>query len=119
MFIDRTDAGRQLAEVLINYNEQKDTVVVAIPRGGIIIGYVIAKELNLPLEITLIKKLSHPVNPEFAIGAVSMRGKIVNDKLDIPESYIEKETEKVQQLLTNRYKMYYDDKRPVDLKNKL
>lgn len=118
MFLNRIDAGRLLADALINFKGQKETVVVAIPRGGIEIGYVIAKKLDLPLEITLIKKLSHPVNPEFAIGAVSLRGKIINDNLNIPADYIERETKRIQEFLRHRYKMYYEDLSPLDLKNK-
>ena len=57
MFSDREEAGLRLAEKLIRYNNDKNTVVVAIPRGGVPIGSIIAKTLNLPLEIVLSKKI--------------------------------------------------------------
>ena len=71
MFIDRIDAGRQLAAALIDLRDRSDQIVVlAIPRGGVIVGRELARSLHAPLEIILTRKLGAPNNPELAIGAV-------------------------------------------------
>ena len=59
MFTDRLDAGLQLSLVLKKY-QKVNGIVLAIPRGGVPVGYVVAKELGLPLEIVLSKKIGHP-----------------------------------------------------------
>ena len=64
MFANREEAGRLLYKELLQYKDKKDAIVVTIPRGGLPIGYTLAKKLNLPLEITLSKKIGHPSNKE-------------------------------------------------------
>lgn len=118
MFKDRFDAGKQLAKVLQHY-KNRDGVILAVPRGGVEIGYVLAKELNLPLEIVLSKKIGHPHQPEFAIGAVSLESRIISERGDVSEEYIEKETKRLRQLLRERYKMYYGDRKPANLDDKI
>ena len=79
MFADRTDAGKQLAKKFETYRGT-DTVVLALPRGGVVPGYEIAKALDLPLDIIAVRKIGHPDNPEYAIGAVDEKGTcILND----------------------------------------
>ncbi|MBI2280682.1 MAG: phosphoribosyltransferase [Bacteroidetes bacterium] len=118
MFNDRIDAGQQLAVALKHYKRKKEAVVVALPRGGVILGYAIANELHLPLEVLMVKKIGHPTNPEFAIGAVSLTGSIVDEFTSVDETYIEKEIKNIRELLKKRYKMYYGNKPPLELKNK-
>ncbi len=74
-FIDRVDAGRQLARRLSKYSGQ--AVVYALPRGGVVTGAEIAKELEVPLDLILVRKIGHPGNPEYAIGAVAEGGEPV------------------------------------------
>ncbi len=118
MFKDRFDAGRQLAKALQHY-KNRDGVILAVPRGGVEIGYVLARELDLPLEVVLSKKIGHPNQPEFAIGAVSLESRIVNERPDVSEEYIEKETNRLRQLLRERYKSYYGDRQPLSLEDKI
>ena len=118
MFKDRFDAGKQLAKALQQY-KNRDGVVLAVPRGGVEIGYVLAKELDLPLEVVLSKKIGHPHQPEFAIGAVSLESRIVNERSDVSEEYLEKETSRLRQLLRERYKSYYGDRQPLSLEDKI
>lgn len=118
MFLSRIDAGQQLAIALKQYKRKKDTVVVALPRGGVVLGYTIANELHLPLDVILVKKIGHPTNPEFAIGAVSLTGRIIDEYSSVDQKYIEKATNEIRELLNDRYKMYYQDKLPIELKNK-
>ncbi|MGZ5304107.1 MAG: phosphoribosyltransferase family protein, partial [Bacteroidia bacterium] len=94
MFTDRLDAAMKLADALKNYKNE-EAVVMAIPRGGVPIGYVIAKKLHLPLDVMLIKKIGYPMNQEYAIGAVSMQGRIVNKNIEVDEEYIETETKRI------------------------
>lgn len=80
-FTDRRAAGRLLAEALRPYAGRPDTVVVAMPRGGIVPAAEIARALGLPLDVIVSRKLGAPGNPEFAIGAVAEGGTpYVNDE---------------------------------------
>lgn len=118
MFQDRTEAGIQLAEKLTFYKDQ-DVVVLAIPRGGLPLGSIVAKTLNAPLDVALIKKIGHPYNKEYAIGAVSLESVITSDTVNIPKSYIEEETKSIRRLLAKRYEQYYKKGKPHDLKDKV
>ena len=73
MFADRADAGKRLAERLLLYRGT-DTVVLGLPRGGVAVGFEIARALSLPLDIVVVRKIGHPSSPEFAIGAVAGDG---------------------------------------------
>jgi putative phosphoribosyl transferase len=120
MFSDREEAGLRLAEKLIRYNNDKNTVVVAIPRGGVPIGSIIAKTLNLPLEIVLSKKIGHPINKEYAIGAITLKNRILNDDiLGVSQKYIDEETIHIRKILNNRDQLYHGSLSPISLKNKI
>lgn len=75
-FRDRVDAGRRLAELLVKYQDQ-NAVVYALPRGGVPVGKEIARKLNCPLDLVIIRKIGHPWNPEYALGAVAEDGLLV------------------------------------------
>lgn len=75
IFRDRLDAGQQLAEALAAYRETHP-LVLAIPRGGVPLGRVIADALNGDLDVVLVRKLGAPYNPEFAVGAIGESGKV-------------------------------------------
>ena len=90
---DREEAGILLSEKLKKY-QNSNTVVLAIPRGGVPVGYEIAKKLQLPLDIVLSKKIGHPNNMEYAIGAVSMDSITLKEHPDVPQKYIEEEITK-------------------------
>ena len=79
LFRDRVDAGERLAQRLGDYAHAVDTVVLGIPRGGIVVGAVIARELSLPLGVCPVRKLGAPGNPELAIGAVDDESGVVVD----------------------------------------
>ena len=65
MFKDRTEAGKLLAKKLSRYRGE-GTVVLALPRGGVVVGYEIAKALNSPLDIVVTRKIGHPHNPQYS-----------------------------------------------------
>ena len=68
-FRDRIDAGRRLAQALLPYRE-KDTVILALPRGGVEVGAEIAHALNAPLDLLMVRKIGAPMHSELAVGAV-------------------------------------------------
>jgi putative phosphoribosyl transferase len=74
LFRDRHDAGRRLAQRLLHYKEAKDTIVLALPRGGVVVGYDISMALRLPLDVLITRKLGTPSNPELAMGALAETG---------------------------------------------
>lgn len=120
MFTNREEAGNLLAEKLINFSNNAKAIVVTIPRGGVPVGYVIAKKLNLPLEIVLSKKIGHPFNKEYAIGAATLKNRILSDLVPgVSKLYIEDETKRVRKVLEQRYEWYYKNKEPQSFKDKI
>ncbi len=92
-FKDREDAGRQLAERLLPYRDE-NPIVLALPRGGVPVGYEVARALKAPLDVFIARKLGAPGRRELGIGAVAQGGvRVLNEDtiraLGIPEEYIE------------------------------
>lgn len=117
MLKDRTEAALLLSEKLKKY-QNSNSVVLAVPRGGVPIGAIIAQNLNLPLDIILSKKIGHPGNKEFAIGAVSMDSMLVDEHPEVPREYIEREIVRLRKLLQEKYKLYMNHRKPIDIKGK-
>lgn len=93
-FIDREDAARKLAPLLASYKNNPDAVVLGLSPSGVVIAKNIAQELNLPLDVILIKKVAVPTNVEFAVGAVAEDGVSYFDwnlvkNLDLSKKYID------------------------------
>lgn len=122
IFRDRQDAGGRLAQSLHEY-ANKDAVVLALPRGGVVVGAEVARVLRIPLGVVLVRKISHPTYAEYAIGAV------VEDE---PPTYEQGETEAVdpswlrsaeteaRNLLAKRHHFYYDNEgTPPNIEDKL
>jgi putative phosphoribosyl transferase len=114
---DRMEAGFLLSQKLKKYQDS-NAVILAIPKGGVPIGHEIAKRLHLPLDIVLSKKIGHPFNKEYAIGAVSVESIIVDKHPDVSEEYIEKETVRLRELLWEKHKLYRGNREPVDIEGK-
>ena len=115
-FADRSDAGRRLAAALSHLKERQP-VILALPRGGVAIGFEIAHALRAPLDIVLVRKLGVPWQPELAIGAVTDGGRpdafIDGDlvkALDIGEGYIREETARQLEEIERRRKIYCADR---------
>tara|TARA_R110000765_G_scaffold238296_1_gene340984 strand:- start:23945 stop:24586 length:642 start_codon:yes stop_codon:yes gene_type:complete len=117
MFRDRIDAGRQLSEKLMKFKEE-DVVVLAIPRGGLPLGAIVAKTLEAPLDVALTKKIGHPSNKEFAIGAVSLDDIVLTNTMGVTQGYITEETKHIREKLLKRYDEYYKKRLPQNVKNK-
>ncbi len=79
MFEDRVEAGKQLAQRLKKY-ENDSPLIVALPRGGVAVGFPIAKELHAPLEVEIVRKLGAPQNLELGIGAIAEDGVVYLDQ---------------------------------------
>ncbi len=119
-FVDRVDAGKRLASALKNFSGKKG-MVLAIPRGGVVVGYIISKALNLPLDIIIPRKIGAPDNPELAIGAVAEDGTTILDQnlikyLRVDREYVNEETERQKQEIKRRLKLYRQDTSYPDLK---
>jgi putative phosphoribosyl transferase len=76
IFRNREEAGRLLAEQLKSYRDDRGGLILALPRGGVAVGYELSRALHLPLDVFITRKLSTPDNPEYAIGAVSETGAV-------------------------------------------
>lgn len=122
-FKDRDDAGKKLAEKLLDYANQKNTVVIGLPRGGVVVAFEVAKRLKLPLDVIACKKIGMPGQPEFAIGALTQDGKEVFDQRTIQSFGLERkdlekiiETERKEAI--RRMSVYRPGRDKLDLKNK-
>lgn len=123
MFVDRVEAGEKLAKALSKYKDE-DCVVVAIPRGGVIVAEQVAKELHCPLDLIITRKIGAPGNPELAVGAVAGGNKIiinqsVKEGLGVSEKYLLSEVTKQLSEVERRRKIYLGDKPPLKLTDKV
>lgn len=112
-FRDRTEAGQQLAQSLKAYANRANGLVLALPRGGVPVAYEIARELNLPLDLCLVRKLGEPGQGENAIGAIAADGiRVLNtwmiSWLGISQQTLQAITAREQQELERRDRVYRD-----------
>ncbi|HEX6848013.1 MAG TPA: phosphoribosyltransferase family protein [Chitinophagaceae bacterium] len=117
MFRDRIEAGLLLAARLKKYKNDPG-IVLAVPRGGIPVAYAVARELGFPIEVILTKKIGHPMNKEYAIGAASLTDHFIVPHDDVTEEYIEQELLRVRSRLKEMYIRFMGDKEPEDLEGK-
>jgi putative phosphoribosyl transferase len=120
-FLDRADAGRRLAGKLAHLNDRQP-VVLALPRGGVAVGFEIAQALNAPLDIVLVRKIGVPWQPELALGAVTdgASPEIFIDRdmaavLDIPESYVQEATVRQLDEIERRRRTYCAGRPPLEI----
>jgi predicted phosphoribosyltransferase len=112
-----------LAQKLENYKNQADVLVLALPRGGVPVAYEVARALNAPLDIFLVRKLGVPGHEEVAMGAIATGGiRLLNEdlirQLKIPRQMIEAITAKEQQELERRARLYHGDKPAPDVRGR-
>ena len=115
IYKDRKDAGLQLASRLTEYKDREDVLVLALPRGGVVIGYEVAKALNCLLDIIIIRKIGFPGQTELAIGAVSETGAVVlNEDIistyTVSKEYIEEEISRQKKEISRRITLYRSGK---------
>jgi putative phosphoribosyl transferase len=113
-FRDRTEAGQALATRLTSFANRTDVLVLALPRGGVPVAVEVAKKLNAPLDVFVVRKLGLPDHPELAMGAIATGGvRVINrdvvDGLQIPELVIDAVAAQEQEELARRQQAYRDD----------
>lgn len=107
MFEDRYDAGRQLAQELHEYAGQKDLVIIAIPRGALEIGAILAEQLSAPLDVMFVKKIGAPGDPELAIGAVGTHQYSIDPGIyQAYKEYVDQQISNIQEALLLKSKKY-------------
>lgn len=122
-FKDRTEAGRRLAERLLRYAPDKP-VVLAVPRGGVPVAYEIARRLEAPLDIIVVRKLGVPTQPELAMGAVGPGGAMVLDRATMETAGVSAReltaiVERERAEVARRLREYRQGLVPLDLANRL
>jgi predicted phosphoribosyltransferase len=123
MFKDRKDAGRELARELSEYADQDDVIVLGLPRGGVPVAFEVAKALEAPLDVFVVRKLGALGNPELAMGAIASGGvRVMNegvvDRLGISDDAIVRVTEEEREKLQEREEVYRGARPRVDLEGK-
>ena len=124
MFDDRRDAGIRLARELKEFKERKDVIVLALPRGGVVVAHEIARALRVPLDVFVVRKLGFPGRPELAIGAVSETGAVVwnQDVLsmyEVSKAYLDRELQKEKEEILRRVALYRSGRTLPVLKGKV
>jgi len=121
-FTDRVEAGELLAEVLIDHAGSQ-TVILGIPRGGLVVAREVARRLKAPLDIVLARKLGAPQNPELAIGAITEEGEVFLDeplarRVGASEDYLQQESRSQLQEIQRRSSVYRNIRPKIDLRDK-
>jgi putative phosphoribosyl transferase len=122
-FKNREEAGQKLATLLSHYKKKKDTLVLGLARGGVVVAKEIAKILLLPLQALVPRKLGSPGNPELALGAVTefgdcfFNGSLIKT-LDISQDYLDQEIETQKAKIQKRISLFQKEKPWEDVKGK-
>lgn len=122
-FRDRRHAGQVLAELLLQFAHQADVIVLALPRGGVPVGFEIAQSLHAPLDVFLVRKLGVPGYPELAMGAIASGGaRVINpdvvESADIPPDAIERVEKLEREELKRREQLYREGRELIDVRGK-
>lgn len=120
-FKDRTEAGQKLSKLLEKYRNQ-DAVVYALPRGGVILGREVSRELNLPLSLIITRKIGHPLQKEYAVCAIAEDGDMVcneSEKTFLQKEWLEKEMQKERREAKRRREIYLGGKKPKSARGKI
>lgn len=107
-FIDRRDAGKRLAAALKEY-KGTDAIVYALPRGGVVLGFEIAKALKAPLDLVITRKIGHPANPEYAVCATTESGELLCDERErasLDPAWLKQAASRERKEATRRRKLY-------------
>src|SRR3954454_20985286 len=123
LFRNRTEAGRQLATKLAEYADRRDVLVLALPRGGVPVAFEVARALDAPLDVFLVRKLGVPGHEEFALGAIATGGvRVLNrqliESIGLPAEWLEAIDAKERRELDRRERACRGDRPPPDLAGK-
>jgi predicted phosphoribosyltransferase len=122
-FRDRAEAGRLLADLLRDYVGREDVIVLALPRGGVPVGYEVARALEVPLDVFAVRKLGVPRHPELAMGAIASGGLVVlnpgvTNALGIDDEAVRRVIEAELRELQRRDALYRGSREPPDVEGK-
>lgn len=120
-FVDRIQAGQQLAAKL-ELDQLNSAVVLALPRGGVLVGFQIAQQLNLPLDVLVVRKIGAPGNPEYGLGAIAEQGVQILDQerlttYGINQAVLDATIKQEQAELRRRCQKYRPDRELPNLSN--
>lgn len=122
LFKDRVDAGKRLADNLKKYKNKKNLLILALPRGGVVVAKPISRMLNAILDLIIPRKIGAPENPELAIGAICENEYTLNDSLilslSIDEKYIKDQIEKEKKEAERRKQIYRKGKKEPEIQNR-
>jgi predicted phosphoribosyltransferase len=123
MFDNRKKAGEELAGLLNKYKNHPNAIVLALPRGGVVLGSEVAKRLNLPLDVVMVRKIGQKNYPEYAIGAVAENEPAIYNEREVllaDNSWLKKAEEQARELIKERIKLYFGEERKRErVKNKI
>ncbi len=122
-FKDRKDAGERLVSMVEQYRGGADTIVLGLPRGGVVVAAEIAGALGLPLDVWVTRKIGAPLNPELAIGSVDSDGNLLLDEntarlYEVSDRYIREEVAAQTEEIKRRYQKYRGMIAPPDVSGK-
>lgn len=122
-FADRRDAGRALAEAMTMDSPTRETLVLALPRGGVPVAYEVARRFDLPLDVLIVRKVGLPSNPELAMGAVSSGGAVIKNASVITAYRVDDESfndvvENELRELDRREKLYREGRAALDVSDR-
>jgi predicted phosphoribosyltransferase len=122
IFADRAEAGERLAAALAEFAGE-DVVVLAIPRGGVIVGEVVARALGAPLDVVIPRKIRAPGNPELGLGAIAPGVRVLDDRivgaLGVTREYLEREIAAQEREIERRQVTYRAGRPPLDVRGKV
>ncbi|MBI4068076.1 phosphoribosyl transferase [Candidatus Kaiserbacteria bacterium] len=120
MFGNRADAGKQLSKRLQAYKTDSP-VVLALPRGGVVLGAAIAHTLHAPLDIIAVRKVGHPNNPEYAIGAVDESTTLLEETAlgSVNQQWLQEEITRQKAEAMRRSNIYRSGRKPLDVSKKI
>src|SRR5262245_3035083 len=123
-FRDRSEAGKVLARILERFKDNPNVLVLALPRGGVPVAYEVARALNAPLDVYVVRKLGVPGHEELAMGAIASGGiRALNDcvvqQLNIPSAAIDAVAEREGQELQRRERLYRGEKPAVNVAGRI
>lgn len=121
-FRDREDAGQRLAKELARFRDQQPAVL-ALPRGGVPVGFEVARALDAPLDVILVRKLGSPISPELAIGAIAEGTDVepvideqIVAELDVEKAYVEAEIARQKREIARRQQLYAAARPALDVR---
>jgi putative phosphoribosyl transferase len=123
-FYDRKEAGQKLAQSMEKFTNRDEVIVLGLPRGGVPVAYEVAKALNAPLDVFIVRKLGAPNQPELAMGAIGSGDvQVMNDQIvqqaGISEQQINRVLTEERKALKNREEKYRGSRPDIDVKGKI